>query len=176
MALFFRAIVMLAVLVGLPAAWVYYGPLPASAQRFADRVVEIGRESFAEETAVPGEVKGITAPRYAFSPEPVRYDPQVTAASFSSTPEIPRKNNSLQDHLEPHLAVLRKLGATEYSLENWGQDEQLVRFRCAVSIGENKDFSRQFEAVAADSLGAVRQIVGEVSAWQNARGGDTLWR
>ena len=45
MATLFRAAVMLSVLVGLPAAWIYYGPLPTGAQRVVDRFVAIAKEA-----------------------------------------------------------------------------------------------------------------------------------
>jgi hypothetical protein len=41
----FRAVVMFAVLVGLPAACIYYGPLPTGAQRVVDRVLAAAKES-----------------------------------------------------------------------------------------------------------------------------------
>jgi hypothetical protein len=176
MAVLFRAVVMLLVLVGIPSAWIYYGPLPAGAQRFVDRLVEIGKGALAGETPTSQEDEWITAPRYAFAAEPIQHVPRVTAASFTSAPASPQTDGSLQEQLDPHLSVLRKLGATQYALEDWGQDGRLVRFRCAVALGADKDFTRQFEAVADDSLAAVRQVVGEVSSWQNARGGGQIWR
>jgi hypothetical protein len=45
MATLFRAAVMLSVLVGLPGAWIYYGPLPTGAQRVVDRFVAIAKEA-----------------------------------------------------------------------------------------------------------------------------------
>ena len=37
-----RATIMLLILVGLPAAWVYYGPLPPNAQRVAGPCYRVG--------------------------------------------------------------------------------------------------------------------------------------
>lgn len=45
MATGFRAAVMLATLVGLPAAWLYYGPLPPAAQRVVDQATCSIREA-----------------------------------------------------------------------------------------------------------------------------------
>ncbi|MCG8449580.1 MAG: hypothetical protein MI725_08380 [Pirellulales bacterium] len=175
MAVLFRAIVMFVVLVGLPSAWIYYGPLPVGAQQFVDRVVELGVSALAGETT-PHQDKRIAAPRYSMDVEPVHFDPQISPASFTARAENFQESGTLQEQLEPHLSVLRKLGAVEYTLEDWGENDQLFRFRCAVSMGADDNFTRQFEAVAADTLAAVRQVVGEVSSWQNARGGNTQWR
>ena len=176
MALILRAAVMLVVLVGLPSAWVYYGPLPEGAQKFVGRMVEICKEALSGEKNKHPRNSGITAPRYENAAESLQSDPHFTTASFQTIAEEPLQNDTLHDQLEPHLSVLRKMGASQYSLEDWGKDEQLIRFCCAISLGKNQELTRQFEAVAEDSLAAVRQVVGEVSSWQNARGESTVWR
>ena len=53
MAVYFRAAVMLSTLVGLPAAWIYYGPLPAGAQRVVDRFLEVAREAVSGQRQPP---------------------------------------------------------------------------------------------------------------------------
>lgn len=186
MAVMLRAVVMLVVLVGLPSAWIYYGPLPAGAQRVVDRLLEMGNTILAGETATELQSPTIAAPKYSFDPSvgqlltavPVSYEAPVALPSQISsekTPPIVAKDD-LQKQLEPHLTLLRHFGASEYTLEEWGTGGQLVRFRCAISLDGNDDFTRQFEAVAEDSLTAVRQVVGEVSSWQNAFGGNSQWR
>lgn len=45
MTVFFRASVMLLTLVGLPAAWIYYGPLPTGAQKVVNRFVDVARDA-----------------------------------------------------------------------------------------------------------------------------------
>jgi hypothetical protein len=83
----------------------------------------------------------------------------------------------MNSEIQPHLALLKKLGAANYSLERWGEG---YRFKCAIPLGENVDFTRHFEAIDADPLASVRQVVGEVTSWQNARhdgsGTATMWR
>lgn len=206
MATVFRAIVMLVVLVGLPSAWVYYGPLPPSAMGVIERTVATARQSFGWNeqvtttrwTADPPK----TAPRFdasvaratqalqqqaaveqaALPLRPVTRDSQFSLAS--ATVLVPKPaapvavDEELARQLEPHLSLLRSLDAAEYTLENWGGDGQLYRFRCAVALGGNDDHTRQFEAVHADPLRAVHEVVGEVTSWQNARrlGGVTRWR
>jgi hypothetical protein len=176
MVICFRALVMLVVLVGLPSAWVYYGPLPAGAQRVASRIVELGQEALTGSHRTEEKYGELPVQSFAISAEPVRFDPETQRATFQAEHKTAQREPIVEHELEPHLSVLRKMGASEYTLEDWGQGGQLVRFRCSVSMGGGNDFTRQFEAVAGDSLAAVRQVVGEVSAWQNARGGNTLWR
>ena len=173
MAVFLRATIMLLVLVGLPAAWVYYGPLPPKAQKIVDRVMELGQE-FLRNNQTSHDEK--VAPRYSVEPQQVNFDPKVLPASFAPTQPAAIEEDSLAEQLEPHLSFLRRLGAEEYTLEKWGDNDQMVRFRCLISFGSHEGCNRQFEAIAENSLSAVRQVVGEVSACQNAHGGATQWR
>jgi len=224
MATAFRAIVMLVVLVGLPAAWVYYGPLPPSAMGVIHRTVATAKQSLGwKDQSSPTRwtvETPKTAPRFDASvvqttrsaaqttqlmaqathhlqqqtasqgpvvpTQPMTRDSQFTLATATVpaakpvTPmQAPMKINAeLARQLEPHLSLLRSLDATEYTLENWGGEGKLYRFRCAITLGESDDHTRQFEAVHADPLRAVHQVVGEVTSWQNARltGGATRWR
>jgi hypothetical protein len=199
MTAFFRALVMLVTLVGLPAAWVYYGPLPQGAQQVVDRFVEVARDALGWRKSVPtdtarGEMK--SAPRFDEA-LPTRSDfPPVSRAAFQGnntpvklasasetlpTPPQPMVQDmagqDLNDEMERHLSLLKKLGVAQYSLEKWGAG---YRFKCAVPLGDNPDFARQFEVIDADPLATVRQVVGEVTSWQNARhdvaDSATMWR
>jgi hypothetical protein len=82
-----------------------------------------------------------------------------------------------QGEMQMHLSLLKKLGVAQYALEKWGAG---YRFKCSVPLGDNPDFARQFEAIDADPVASVRQVVGEVTSWQNARhdvpGATTMWR
>jgi len=210
MATVFRAVVMLVVLVGLPSAWVYYGPLPPSAMGVLERTVATAKQSFGWNEQVTTTRwtadSPKTAPRFdallaqstqalqqqaaveqaALPLRPVTRDAQfslasatVPASNLASKSVAPAAvDEELARQLEPHLSLLRSLDAAEYTLENWGGDGQLYRFRCAVALGGNDDHTRQFEAVHADPLRAVHEVVGEVTSWQNARraGGVTRWR
>lgn len=212
MATIFRATVMLTVLVGLPSAWVYYGPLPPEAMGVIQRTVASAKhtlgwddsvQEFGQPSTKPSQSPK-TAPRFDpliadathvlqqesaaslvgnISPvaHPVINDPQFSLASANVPATAPQTPNSevdqqLSRQLEPHLTLLRSLNAAEYTLENWGGAGQLYRFRCAVSIGTTDDHTRQFEAIDADPVSAVREVVGEVTAWQNARHLNTTTR
>ena len=74
----------------------------------------------------------------------------------------------MPQQVEPLLQQLRSRGVAEYSLEKWGSNGQLYRFRCAMPLAQNDAFTRQFEAVASDPVAPIEQVVGEVAKWQTA--------
>jgi len=200
MAVYFRAAVMLIALVGLPAAWVYMGPLPESAQRVVDRLVDVAKEALDWQERFPGDSPEVkSAPRFADRlPEAPRFaqvgftsedvlptaDPIPTAVSTETIDEMPSKspeNSGVQDELakqlQPHFTLLQNLGAAEYALETWGSAGDFYRFRCEIPLGNGANAAmRLFEAVDRDPLATVRQVVGEVTSWQNARETTSLWR
>jgi hypothetical protein len=166
MLVFFRAVVMLAVLVGLPTAWIYYGPLPPGAQKVVDRVVEVVKNATGWQRSSEDLLDAKAAPRFsgaetspAFSTRPVT----LRSAAPSGMPA------GLAEQVEPLLERLRALGPTEYSLEPWGRQGEFFRFRCAMPLTPDHGATRQFEAVAETPLASVEQVVGEVTHWQTAR-------
>jgi hypothetical protein len=206
MATSFRAIVMLLVLVGLPAAWVYYGPLPPEAMGVIQRTVATAKSTLGWQDQAPPTRWTLDAPKTAprfdaqvaqareilqqqtpaapavVVPPQLTRDPHFTLASATNpVPEPPPSvavEPALAKQLAPHLQLLRSLNATEYTLENWGGRGELFRFRCAIAFGQSDHHTRQFEAVDPDPMRAVHQVVGEVTSWQNARhsGGATRWQ
>ena len=167
MAEFCRAIVMLAVLVGLPAVWIYYGPLPESAQQVVDRLVALAREASgmqqSEVAVTPAKVPAIKAVQSFSSPER-RTEPSAAPITATGPPA------SLETQLEPLLRRLRSLGTTEYTLEPWGFGGQFFRFRCEVPVADDQKMTRQFEAVSESPQASVQQVLGEVKQWQVAMG------
>jgi hypothetical protein len=190
MATLFRAAVMLSVLVGLPGAWIYYGPLPTGAQRVVDRFVAIAKEAtgwketeakpaptwdFTKSAPIDGERsgldsggaiedRGVTPPaRYAEAP-PL----QIGSALPLPEPTPAKAPSTLAERVEPLLTQLRQYGVAEYALERWGGDGKLYRFHCEMPIGGGS-LTQQFEAVAANPEASVEQVVAEVSQWRLAR-------
>jgi len=159
MAVMMRAMVMLLILVGLPAAWVYYGPLPPRAQRVADRVVELAQDALGWEQPQSAEAT-ITAPRYGTEiVEATPLEPTIGTAI----------ENREAEQVEPLLVRLRGLGVLEYHLEKWGNSGQMYRFRCAMPLAQSDEVTRQFEAVTDNPKASIEQVVREVSHWQTAR-------
>ena len=94
MATTLRGFVMLAVLVGLPAAWLYFGPLPKNAQRVVDRVVAAAKEAVGwdkrhDQRATPQPVIA-PAPRFSGQPgpamDPFKMAVEAGRAAFESGP------------------------------------------------------------------------------------------
>ena len=162
----FRAIVMLTVLVGLPAAWIYFDPLPESTQKAIGRVARTlvqstgwldEAEGQAEDKSPPvfDPLSGVASASYESASSP---SPAITQAASPAEP--------LAARLEPHLSLLRQLGVSEYTLREWGATGTLYRFSCSVTAGA---ITREFDAVSDDPFTAVSEVVGEVTSCQNAR-------
>jgi hypothetical protein len=185
----FRAGVMLSALVGLPAAWVYYGPLPPHAQRVVDRFVAAAKEATGWDRTTPSrdEAPAAEAPAFVIGD----HASVVEAPHFSSAPApltsaihaVPSSGNNagadgltVKPGIEPLLQRLRQLGAAHYVLEPWGVEQKLFRFRCEMPLADSDTMTQQFEAIAADPAASVEQVVAEVSSWQVARVGTAVLR
>jgi len=176
MATLVRAVVMLSVLVGLPAAWIYYGPLPPQAQRVVDRFVAAVRDAAGWDEAASR--KASSAAEVSYQPSAPNFAPseangrvaagdESKAARPAAAPAlIPPPAATFAERVEPLLAKLRQLGVAEYALERWGDGGTLYRFHCEMPLGESDEFTQQFEAVAVDPQLSVEQVVAQVSQWQ----------
>ena len=177
MATLFRAAVMMSVLVGLPGAWIYYGPLPSSAQRVVDRFVTIAKEATGWKSAEPA-----AKPAWDFTKSepivgqtagmnPAAHQEQAPGFGSALPPAeapAPAPPTTLAERVEPLLVQLRQLGVAEYALERWGGEGKLYRFHCEMPISGGS-LTQQFEAVTGDPEASVEQVVTEVSQWRLAR-------
>ncbi|MCC6494179.1 MAG: hypothetical protein IT424_14290 [Pirellulales bacterium] len=182
----FRALVMLSVLVGLPAAWVYYGPLPPTAQHVVNRFIEVAKDSLGwNQPAAPSAVERpeieylASAPHALGPPSTAPADalptPAIAAPLVSSPPPAAAQAAPLAQQVEPLLEKLRRLGVVEYVLERWGNGGQ-YRFHCEMPLGSSSDVTQQFEAVTDDPQQSIAQVVAEVGSWQLARQNELLTR
>jgi hypothetical protein len=197
MATLFRAAVMLSVLVGLPGAWIYYGPLPTGAQKVVDRFVAIAKETagwkageekprptwdFTKSAPIAAPASeapsfNIDAPRYAATtvaaPQPIappQSEPVAVPVGYSEPAGAPPQGSStLAERVAPLLTQLRQFGVAEYALERWGGEGKLYRFHCEMPLGGRSSLTQQFEAVTADPEASVEQVVTEVSQWRLSR-------
>jgi hypothetical protein len=178
MATTFRALVMLAALVGLPAAWIYYGPLPPDAQRVVDRLVGVAKEAIGRDTtstasAGPGRAQSMNdaaAPAWdaaASGGTSARLE-LPAAAPVEAAPLAATKAPTLAERVEPLLAKLRQFGVVAYDLEPWGTGGKLYRFHCEMPLAESAQLTQQFEAFAEDPQATVEQVVAQVAQWQTA--------
>jgi hypothetical protein len=63
---------------------------------------------------------------------------------------------------------LQRLGATYYVLESWGDAGQVYRFYCTVATGGNANYSHGFEAIRADPLQAMQDVLQQVETRHGA--------
>jgi len=61
---------------------------------------------------------------------------------------------------------LRDYGATYYRLETWGDAGEFYRFHCKMAVGNNPNYTQQFEATDGDALRAMTQVLEQVEAWR----------
>lgn len=61
---------------------------------------------------------------------------------------------------------LKQLGAQFYRLQTWGNRGELYRFSCYVAAPDNDQYQRHFQAIDADSIQAMRQVLDEVKIWR----------
>jgi hypothetical protein len=64
---------------------------------------------------------------------------------------------------------LREYGAVYYLLETWGTEGELYRFHCRMTITNNPNYTRHFEATDRDALKAMSQVLARVEAWRAGR-------
>jgi hypothetical protein len=171
-----RAGIMLTVLVGLPAAWVYYGPLPPHAQQVVDRVVAAAKEAVEwDELTARREPERIPQHRASAAATATSPAPALVAASSAPSPEAPAliadtaAPRSLVDRVAPLRAQLHEWGVAEYRLDLWGARQELYRFSCEMPLAPGSPATEQFEAVAADPQAAVEQVVAEVRRWKDSQ-------
>jgi hypothetical protein len=84
--------------------------------------------------------------------------------------------NTGQTDTNPFMTMqdrLRGLGATYYLLETWGNQRQFFRFYCQMSVGGNSSYTRYFEAINANPLEAMADVLRQVNDW---RGGGNAVR
>lgn len=125
--------------------------------------------------------------------QPAGYPPQRAGAESPYQPGAPAKSPfsyPASGAMPPHDAVanqatpqpveqpdrftamerkLREYGATYYLLETWGKEGELYRFHCKMAVGNNPNYTRQFEATDRDALRAIAQVLERVEAWRAGR-------
>jgi hypothetical protein len=146
--------------------------------------------------AVPGQTSiGMSNPpgQLAANNQPNLLPPQALGGSSAQvsqpasnivpadyqTPVEPNINNkgynSGQTDANPFMSMqdrLRRLGATYFLLETWGNQRQFYRFYCQMSVGGNSSYTRYFEAINANPLEAMTDVLRQVESWRG--GGDRV--
>ena len=93
---------------------------------------------------------------------PVEPTPLMSSAVSPDAPNVP---GAFDPDADPCVSIqerLRRLGATYYLLESWGNDRQMYHFYCKIAIDGNADYTRCFEATDADPLQAMSRVMQQV--------------
>jgi hypothetical protein len=88
------------------------------------------------------------------------------ALQASSPTALPEPNQAGDVGFRSVQDRLQSLGATYYLLESWGNDQQLYRFYCKVAVAGNAAYAHCFEAIHADPLQAMLQVLRQVESWR----------
>jgi hypothetical protein len=71
--------------------------------------------------------------------------------------------------LEAAAAQLAQFGVHDYQVMPWGSDGRWYRCSCDAAWIGGAQFSRHFEAVAADPASAAEQVAAEIDAWRRTQ-------
>jgi hypothetical protein len=105
------------------------------------------------------------------------------AADRASTPaahvnpdaaSLPGQPATAADRFAYIQSQLRRLGATYYLLESWGDEQPLYRFYCKMAMGGNAGYTRYFEATDANPLQAMSQVLREVETWRSGKNAEAV--
>lgn len=77
----------------------------------------------------------------------------------------PRRADPQQGEFHEIQQRLQELGATYYRLETWAGRAQF-RFHCRMAVRDNSHYSRNFEAMDADPMAAMRRVLEQVERWR----------
>ena len=187
-----RAFLMLACIVGIMAAAMRGASWSAIVKKYKnidwppaiERVYALIAPSWVESDRPSLSASTLPLPRMAESPSEhsVSHDstlpvaqfalsspPQTGQAQIRQTPADRTQSDQSQADQSDCRDVqdrLQSLGATYYLLETWGNRQELYRFQCRIAIGKDANFTRYFEAVGDDPLGAMLQVLRQVEDWR----------
>ena len=117
----------------------------------------------------PGEFRADVA-----NPAPAQpaVDPPASGAARSSnnvavaTPASAAVAGTDGEQFRRAEARLRELGATHYTLETWGSENNKYRFVCKVAVGGNPSVNRYFQSIEDDPWRAMDAVLQQVETWR----------
>jgi hypothetical protein len=172
-----RAIVMLAFIVTIPLIAINGSSLPEKAKNIIEKYWPIvasivGKPADSQPNPLPAQASGDKVQRVrqqASSVIPAAYQSVVEPGLNIPGNTGPVNNNTAQADANPFMALqdrLRQLGATYYLLETWGNQRQYYRFYCQMAVGGNAGYTHYFEAINANPLEAMADVLRQVEAWR----------
>ncbi|MGL6193517.1 MAG: hypothetical protein ACRC2T_01700 [Thermoguttaceae bacterium] len=89
----------------------------------------------------------------------------ISTAGYSSVKNTPKKS---ADFSTLETMLHNQLGATESSLETWGDEGKLYRFSCFVALPQGSgQVQKYFQAIGSDPLKLLQSVVEEVKLWRS---------
>jgi hypothetical protein len=131
-------------------------------------------------TSLPKSAESEIVPR-GFTSDAEVSSPVVEAPPMFSQAAPPESRLASDSQIPSNLAVtdamaltmlltrLKELGGIDPALEPWGTSGDLYRFRCRATLADTPQVTRHFEAVAAEQLVAVENVVAKVQSWRAER-------
>lgn len=179
----YRAIVMIVAGVIVVKGWQLYGPTAEQVKSFGVRAIEMAQVALSNEQPTEAEPTARNDPRLAAAPRTALATASVVepAPLFSglvgtdegvATPLAAQVGNisllpaGVADRLPPLYSRLEELGASDPQLRPWGSSGQMYRFCCRAALAGAPSVARHFEAVAAEPIAAVEQVVASVESWR----------
>jgi hypothetical protein len=174
----FRALVMLACVVGIPMLAMSGTSWSEIVKKFQDfRWPTILSPASASTPNTDDDDQPSATPSEAGVPPVFCETPQNRSADSTKQAAPPLAVSAMPPAATPPTATepgsptskeieqrLQRLGATYYLLETWGNNEQLYRFSCRAAAGAS--FTRYFEAVEADPAQAMLKVLRQLEAWR----------
>ncbi len=172
-----RALVMLVCLVVIPLAAVFGKSLPEMLKLF-----ELRRPQGPASADASGGGNSQFAPMGGSHPSIDDYESRVdplyqqnalpdvntwpeAAADTSRSTVTAAHYESPAAGIDPFTQIrgrLRELGVTRWSLESWGNQQQLYRFRCEMAVAGGGNYAEHFEASDAEPLQAMALVLQQV--------------
>jgi hypothetical protein len=100
------------------------------------------------------------------SAQPSALAPPALASVASVGSTAKDRTPGAETELQTQYARIAELGAHDPQPTAWGVGGQLHRFSCRASLGGSPQFSRHFEAVAAEPRAAVEEVLAKLETWR----------
>jgi hypothetical protein len=144
-----RALLLLGCLLALPFVAVCGSSLPDMVQ-----------------TALEGRLPSIEPSPARPDREAPRFVPTAASEAGSRRETASRVESSAAPQRQESIERrLQQLGASYYRLEEWGNRRECFRFLCELPIGNDPNLAREFQAVRADGLEAMADVLRQVEAF-----------
>jgi hypothetical protein len=175
----FRAVLLLVCMVAIPAVAICGASLPnlvsaVTQLRWSKLTAQNNEHKLYIETAQFEPDDNHTFDRTPKSKNPIApVSYQVALEPFSPPQNTSGSGFSTNERLIQIQDQLRRLGATYYLLESWGNQADYYRFCCKIAVGGNPNFTRHFQATHSDPLEAMLAVLRQVESGQemyNKRG------